>query len=197
LSQLKGKSGGEGDGGIAQGQCPHPAVPQNQPGCRALSTDGGLGDRSDHGVGGTTMKSEWIVVANSSMARLLKRASADEPLVTVEVLQHPQSRMKASELGDDRPGHEASDFSAGGNRFEPRTDARRKEHDKFAHELAAHLERGLVAGAFGSFSLYASNPFLGELKAALSPALQKALHQAVDSDYSSLDLGELERRLRG
>lgn len=142
------------------------------------------------------MKPEWILVGNAATARLLQRNSAQEPLLPLETLQHPESRMKSSDLGDDRPGHEATDNSAGGNRFEPRSDPKRKEHHKFAVEIAHRLDAGLAAGSFGSLALFASNPFLGELKAALSPAVRERVQLTVDSDYSALGLSELEQRVR-
>ena len=72
------------------------------------------------------MKREWILLANASHARLLSRDSAADPLISLETMEHPESRLKASQLSDDRPGHEATDNSSGGNRYEPRSDVRRK-----------------------------------------------------------------------
>ncbi|HJV59767.1 MAG TPA: host attachment protein [Albitalea sp.] len=142
------------------------------------------------------MKRQWIVVANASHARLFSRESSTDPLQPVATLEHPQSRLKGSELGGDRPGHEATDNSPGGNRFEPRTDARRKEHQHFAQEIAERLQAGLAAKAFDSLLLFASSPFLGELKAQLGEALDKRVQLAVDSDLSALGTSELEQRLR-
>ena len=73
------------------------------------------------------MKRQWILLANASHARLLSRDSATDPLVPLATLEHPESRLKASQLADDRAGHEATDNSSGGNRYEPRSDVRRKE----------------------------------------------------------------------
>ena len=78
------------------------------------------------------MKTQWIVVANASHARLLRRDSPSDPLISLQTMEHPESRLKGSQLADDRPGHEATDNSSGGNRFEPRSDPRRKEHRRFA-----------------------------------------------------------------
>ena len=110
-------------------------------------------------------------------------------------LEHPESRLKASQLADDRPGHEATDNSSGGNRYEPRSDVRRKEHQRFAREIAHRLDAGLAAGQFSTLWLFASSPFLGELKAQLSDAVNKRVHLALDSDLSALGLAEIEQRL--
>ena len=141
------------------------------------------------------MKREWIVLANASHARLLSRDSATDPLVPMATLEHPESRLKGSQLADDRPGHEATDNSSGGNRYEPRSDVRRKEHQRFAREIAHRLDAGLAASEFNAVWLFASSPFLGELKAQLSDAVNKRVHLALDSDLTALGLAEIEQRL--
>ena len=141
------------------------------------------------------MKRQWILLANASHARLLSRDSATDPLVALATLEHPESRLKASQLADDRPGHEATDNSSGGNRYEPRSDVRRKEHQRFAREIAHRLDAGLAAGEFNAVWLFASSPFLGELKAQLSDAVNKRVQLALDSDLTALGLAEIEQRL--
>ena len=141
------------------------------------------------------MKREWILLANASHARLLSRDSAAYPLIPLETMEHPESRLKASQLSDDRPGHEATDNSSGGNRYEPRSDVRRKEHQRFAREIAHRLDTGLADGAFSVLWLFASSPFLGELKAQLSDAVNKHVQHALDSDLTALGLSEIEQRL--
>ena len=141
------------------------------------------------------MKRQWILLANASHARLLSRDSAAVPLIPVETMEHPESRLKASQLSDDRPGHEATDNSSGGNRYEPRSDVRRKEHQRFAREIAHRLDTALADGAFSELWLFASSPFLGELKAQLSGAVNKCLEHALDSDLTALGLSEIGKRL--
>ena len=141
------------------------------------------------------MKTQWIVVANASHARLLRRDSPSDPLISLQTMEHPESRLKGSQLADDRPGHEATDNSSGGNRFEPRSDPRRKEHRRFAREIAERLDDALAEDEFKSLWICASDPFLGELKTALSDAVRHRLQHTVDSDFTSFDVGELDRRL--
>ena len=143
------------------------------------------------------MKDQWILVANASLARLFRRGSAAEPLTPVATMVHQQSRLKAAELTSDRPGREAVDYGRGTNRFEPRGDARRKEHLRFAHEISERLEKGLANGEFDSLLIFASNPFLGELRALLSEAVEKRVKIALNNDLTGLGLAEIEARLPG
>ena len=142
------------------------------------------------------MKTEWILLANAAIARLFRRDPPADALIPLETLEHPQSRLKGSQLSGERPGHEATDHSSGGNRYEPREDVRRKEHRHFAKEVAERLNAGLLKNEYGALRIFASDPFLGELKAQLSPAVTKQVRAAVDLDMTSLGLAEIEDRLR-
>lgn len=142
------------------------------------------------------MKPQWILLANASTARIFQRTSPGEAIVPLATMKHPASRLKAGMLSDDRPGREATDHSRGGNRYEPRSDAHRKEHRRFANEVSGRLDAGLMAGAFDTLWLFASNPFLGELKAELSEAVARRLELLVDSDLCALDVADIEERLR-
>jgi protein required for attachment to host cells len=139
--------------------------------------------------------SQWIIVANASLARLFRRDSPTEPLIPLATMEHARSRLKGTELAADRPGHEATDNSSGGNRFEPRSDVHRKEHQRFAHEVAQRLDAGLQAEEYGELWLLASSAFLGELRAQLSDAVSQRVKLAVDTDLTSFGLAEIEQRL--
>ena len=86
------------------------------------------------------MKPDWILLANATRARLLQQERGARVTV-LESFDHPQSRSKISELVDDRAGHESTDRSYGGTAYQPRIDAKQKEHQRFARELADFLER--------------------------------------------------------
>lgn len=141
------------------------------------------------------MKTQWIVIANAASARIFRRDNATAPLVPVTVLTHDESRLHASALESDRPGSQASDYSQGLNHFEPRADARRKEHQHFARQIAQRLDAGLNAGEFDAVTLFASNPFMGELKAQLSAAVSRRLKATFNNDLSHVGLAELDRRM--
>lgn len=143
------------------------------------------------------MKTQWIVIANAASARIFRRDAANGPLIPVEALTHDKSRLHAGALGYDRPGSHAADYGRGLNHFEPRCDARRKEHQRFAKEIAQKLDAGLKKGEFSSLTLFASNPFMGELKAQLSEAVAQHLKLALNNDLSHVGIAELERRVSG
>lgn len=141
------------------------------------------------------MKSDLILIANSRVARLFTRASADEPLVPLAALEQPDAHLKASDAGDDRPGHGSSDNCPGGVTFNPKLDPQRKADLKFAHVVASRLDEALASGDCGRLVLFASNPFLGELKGALSEAAAKHTSSSINLDLTSFGLDEIDRRV--
>jgi protein required for attachment to host cells len=132
----------------------------------------------------------WLVVANSARARVLEEADKPGAYRHRADLVHTQSRQKGIEIGGDTPGH-----GLGRSAYQPRTDVRDREHDRFAHEVAGVLNRGVAAGQCAGLVLVASNPFLGQLKSHLDEQAQKAVLRTVASDYTSYRDDELARRI--
>lgn len=140
------------------------------------------------------MKPDWILIANASHARLLERRLG-EPLALTRTFEHPQSRRKASELGVARAGHESGANSFSGTAYYPRVDAREKEQIRFARELTDYLEQEARRNTFRSVSLFASSPFLGELKRELGDATARLLAGAHDLDLTRVGMAELGSRI--
>lgn len=141
------------------------------------------------------MKPDWILIANASQARLLKKERG-EPMVVIKSYSHSPSRSKASDLGNSRAGSERADRGFGGPAYQPRMDAQQKEHERFAHELGDDLERHALQGDFRSLRVFSCSPFLGELKAALGTATGGLIAGTHDLDLTHVGLAELEGRIR-
>lgn len=141
------------------------------------------------------MNAELTLVANASEAHLFSRESRQDPLMPLALMKHGESRARTSDLEPDRAGHGSSDRHPGGVAFEPRMSRKRKEHLQFADEVARRVDAELASGRYNSVVLFASCPFLGELKSRLSPAAKRSLHASVDLDLTSYGVDELERRV--
>ena len=138
---------------------------------------------------------DWILVADAAQARLLRREGDADPLIPVTTWTHAATHARPSSTGSERPGHGSADFHVGGTRFEPRTDPQRKEHMRFAHEVAEHLEHAAGAREYARLSVFAPAEFLGELRAAFGRATHERLRSAVNLDLTAYGLTELEERI--
>jgi protein required for attachment to host cells len=139
----------------------------------------------------------WLVIANASRARVLEESGKSGVYAHVADLVHAQSRQKGAALAGDRPGHVpgVSAHGTGSSAYDPRTSPREREHDRFAHEVAAVLNDGVAAGRCAGIVLVSSNPFLGHLKEHLTEQSHKMLLRSVVADYTTLSDRELAQRL--
>src|SRR5271170_8124938 len=108
-------------------------------------------------------KDSWLIVANSSLARIFKLVTRQE-LKELKVIEHPESRLHNIDLVSDRPGR---DLELGGTRrhaLEPKVMPKRQEFIVFAKQLADYLENARNNGEFDTLYIAASPALLGLLR---------------------------------
>lgn len=141
------------------------------------------------------MKATWILIANAATARCFEK-QADGKLELLESFAHPDSRKPGSTLGSGRPGHiEGEGHGLGSASYQPRIDPKSWEHEKFAKELAAHLNTAVASQKFDRLFVIASNPFLGQIKAHLDAQASKRLAGGIAVDLTSYEGRELKARV--
>jgi protein required for attachment to host cells len=131
-----------------------------------------------------TPKPTWILIANASKGFCFESVHGKPKLNLLAQFEDPLGRAKGIELGDDRSAT-----------YAPRTDARTKEHDSFARQLAKYHNDGIAAHSCETLAIFASNPFLGEIKSHLGEQAMKALGTASATDLTRFDHRELTRRV--
>lgn len=136
---------------------------------------------------------EWVLVANAARARCFERDPQTSHLRELADFVHEQSRIKAGELGDDRPGQAIKGQAS--TRFEARTDEHEKQRVAFARELAAYLEEAALAHRYDRLALIASNPFLGELRSHQGDASRRCTITSQAVDLTELAGPELQARV--
>jgi protein required for attachment to host cells len=136
---------------------------------------------------------DWVLIANAARARCFERDDENNAMRELGSFVHPQSRLKAEALGEERGGLVHKGVAS--TQYAPRTSAHEREHAQFARELAHYLEEAALAHRFPGLALIASNPFLGELRAHLGDATRRLLKASVAIDLTSYSYAELERRV--
>jgi protein required for attachment to host cells len=140
------------------------------------------------------MSTTWILVANASTARLYENKGIGKGLQLISQLDHPESRMKGSDLVSDRGGHMQSVGNGHGARQSP-TDPKQNEAEHFALDLAKTLDQGRGENKYERLIVVASNPFLGTLKTRLSNQVQGLMSEAIEKDYTKITDKELAGHL--
>ena len=134
----------------------------------------------------------WILVANASQAKVWERTSFNEPLVEVIDWVHPESRMPASQTERAPLGHS----EAGRAGLAPRAELKQLHRSEFAKTLAKYFHEAVMNHRMNALALFVSNPFMGELLSHLDAPVQQALVAKHALDLTSLNVTELDKRLR-
>jgi len=124
----------------------------------------------------------WIVVAESSRARIYGTEAADGALIELADLVHPASRLHEQDLTADLPG--STQDRQGGQRHtvEDTTDIKSHEAEEFAREIGMVLNAGYTDKHFRKLILAAPPKFLGLLRKQLSGETLKAVSREVDKN---------------
>ena len=140
------------------------------------------------------MSVTWVLVANASAACLYANDGPKKGLHKVREFAHDRSRAKLADLIADAPGHGRTG-SARRADYQPATDAKRSEADRFACELTDALENGRRQRNYQRLILVAAPQFMGRLRRQLGTPLQRLLTDSFEKDYTKTDPRSLSRRL--
>ena len=128
------------------------------------------------------MTTTWVVVANSSQARIFTYSERNGALKDLKQLDHPPSRAHQRDLTTDRPGRTFNSMDPGRHAMTPSINPKEHETQKFAGLLADELEAARTRGLCERVFLICSPAFLGVLRKTLTtPALRMIVH-TLDKD---------------
>ena len=130
--------------------------------------------------------STWILVANSSTARIYSQDRQGGALKAVHQFEHPESRSKGSELVSDRPGHYQGAGDGHGS-YVQAMDPKEVESERFARELSGALDDGRNKKEFEKLVIVAPPHFHGLLNKSLDHQVQKLIVGSVEKDYTHED----------
>jgi protein required for attachment to host cells len=130
------------------------------------------------------MQTTWILVANSSLAKLFVRQDRKKELQLSGEYNHPESRQKGKELASDRSGHAESKGNGHGAMVS--TSAPKEyEAERFATELADVLDGGRLNNEYTRLILVAPPQFHGMLNKQISKHVQDLVFANIQKDYTS------------
>ena len=137
------------------------------------------------------MLDTWIVVADSSMARVYLATDKHQPLVEFDNLLHMEGRLREHDELSDRQGS----IAGGHHNFSDPTDLKHHEAEVFARQICAQLETGRVNHHFQQLILVAPPAFLGTLRQTLNPHLSKMVSNSLSKNLLNADPSELSKQL--
>jgi protein required for attachment to host cells len=136
----------------------------------------------------------WILLADAASARLYTSGERPGDWTLLRELEHPESRMRTSELLSDKPGR-VKQSTGSRAALEAPTPRKKVEAERFARELAEVLDEGVVSGACERLVLVAPPAFLGVLRDKLPRRVAERVSDVIEKDYLHLDQPTLKKRL--
>lgn len=140
------------------------------------------------------MNAAWVVVADTSRARIFSVENAFSPLVEIRTLNHPEARLHSGDLVTDKPGRDRN----GGPRSHDMGDSDEAKHDeavRFASEVCAMLESGRAKGRFNKLHVIAAPSFLGLLRKQQPQPLQKMVATEISKNLTTHNLETIRKNL--
>jgi len=140
------------------------------------------------------MKLTWILIADSTRARIFTADTPTSPLEEIEEFTHTEGRLHDREITSDLPGRIKS-TGAGGHAFEQPTDPKKHETDNFAHTLAQYLEKAYNENRFEQLIIVAGPTFLGLLRSHLSEHVKKLVRFELNKELTLLSADDIRQHL--
>lgn len=136
----------------------------------------------------------WLLVANSSLARIFKFEKRHE-LKEIKVMEHPESRLHNIDLVSDKPGR---DFESSGNRrhaLEPKVLPKKLEFAAFAKDIAEYLENARQEGVYDTLYIAAGPALLGLLRQSFHPNTVRIIKGEMDKDMTQMKTMDIPSHL--
>ena len=137
------------------------------------------------------MEKTWIVVADSSHARIFYACNRVQPLTPVTELSFPEARLREQDIYSDRPGRMFESASDSRSAMEA-PDVRDQQQHVFAREICEKLDAGRNQQKFASLMLVAPPAFLGAMRHSMNSQLGKMVEKNVQKNL----VMEEESRIR-
>ncbi|HKK07187.1 MAG: host attachment protein [Gammaproteobacteria bacterium] len=141
------------------------------------------------------MSNTWVLVAESSRAKIFEVAHPGGALVELEDLAHPASRQHEQEITADLPGRAYDSQGGQRHKMEEPTSPKHQEAVVFSRELAERLAAAHGAGAFERLVLVAPPAFLGLVREQLSVELARCVTDEVAKNLVLHDTNDIRAHL--
>lgn len=136
----------------------------------------------------------WVVAANGSIAKFFKVVKFPK-LEAMEVLEHPESRLRNQDLITSKPGRTFESTSSSRSSYQPPANPHHNELEKFARLLGEHLSSAKRNNEFSRLYIMANPSFLGILRTHLDQATKEAIIAEVGKDMTDHTTHDIEQHL--
>jgi protein required for attachment to host cells len=141
------------------------------------------------------MRKAWILVADSSRARVFTAETQSSSLEELETLAHPEGRLHEQNMDSDLPGKDTGNGGAGGHAYQDQTEPKEQEAINFAKRIAKHLDEARNAKKYEQLVVVAAPAFLGELRNQFSGQVGKLVCYELSKNLTTHDTADIRKHL--
>ncbi len=140
------------------------------------------------------MKLTWIVVADSSRARILNARTASK-IEEIMNFAHPEGRLHEQELTTDLPGKDANKGAPGKHGFQDKIEPKQQEAIDFAKQIARYIDDALDENKFEQLMIVAEPSFLGIFRKQLSDEVRDRISFELDKNITTHSVDDICKHL--
>lgn len=141
------------------------------------------------------MNRTWVLVAESSRARIFSTTGPRAGLDEIRGLTQPEARLKERDLVSDSPGRSFDSGGAGRHAMGRESDQKHHEAEVFAKTIAAELEHAREGGDFEKLILIAPPAFLGLLRKSMHRCCADRVVATINKNLVQHDAADIRDHL--
>jgi len=130
------------------------------------------------------MNATWILVADSSRAKIFIAETSTSPLEEIEALDHPEGRQHEQLLTSDLPGRNAGSASSR-HALDDETPPKQQEAIGFAKKITKRLDEARKDHLYGRLIIVAAPAFLGLLRENINADIKKIVTWELDKNLTN------------
>ena len=139
--------------------------------------------------------STWIIVADSSRARIFSMEDVRSPLQEITDMLHPASRLREQDIGTDRQGRTFDSRGQGRHAKEGDVSIKKQEAINFSREIANYLDSGCNKNLFEKLIIIAPPEFLGLLRKDIGNTTKNRVSREIGKDLTQRDESHIRREV--
>ena len=141
------------------------------------------------------MKNTWVLVSDSSHARIFSVDRETLSLTETDSLIHPEAKLHEQKITSDLPGRQAGGSAGSHHAVSDETDPKKYESLEFARFLARHLEDARNKRDYTNLLIIAAPSFLGQLREQMTAETAKLVSFELDKNLTKHSTDEIRQHL--
>ena len=141
------------------------------------------------------MPKTWIVVAESSRAKIFELNKKNTPLKELQDFIHTSSKLHEQEVTTDLSGGSRISYGHGSHKMNAQTSVKEHESKVFAKTISQYIEKARNKGKFQKLILMSPPAFLGQLRKQLSSETFKRIVSEIDKNLVKHKACEIQAHL--